>query len=250
MSQTQATPQHQTVELFREDAYLQTCQARVLETVALADRIGVVLDQTVFYAEGGGQPGDSGSLTLTDGSQIGVSNTIKQADGAGIIHLLAENTPIPAVSSEVTCRIDWQRRHKHMRLHSCLHLLCSLVDGGVTGGSIGTDKARLDFDLQDTTLDKEYLTRELNRLIAESHPLQARWITEAEMQSQPDLVRTMSVKPPSGEGRVRLMEVAEVDLQACGGTHVANTAEIGLVRVGKIENKGKRNRRVNILFDE
>jgi len=137
-----------------------------------------------------------------------------------------------------------------MRLHSCLHLLCSLIDGGVTGGSIATDKARLDFDLQDTTLDKDHLTQELNRLITEAHPLQAPWFTGEEMQLQPELVRTMSVKPPSGEGRVRLIQVADADLQACGGTHVANTAEIGAVRVGKIENKGKRNRRVNILFDE
>lgn len=239
----------QTLELFREDAYLQTCQARVLEVVS-GDNAGVILDQTVFYAEGGGQPGDSGSLILQDGSEVAVSNAIKHADGAGILHLLAADNPLPAVGSEVTCQIDWERRHKHMRLHSCLHLLCSLVDGGVTGGSIGIDKARLDFDLQEMTLDKEHLTRELNRLVDEAHPLQARWITEAEMQSQPELVRTMSVKPPSGEGRVRLMEVANVDLQACGGTHVANTAEIGAVRVGKIENKGKRNRRVNILFDE
>ncbi len=247
MSHTQ--PQNHSIELFREDAYLRSCQARVLEVVS-GDNVGLVLDQTVFYAEGGGQPGDSGSLILTDGSEIVVTNTIKHPDGAGILHVLATDAPIPELGSQVTCQIDWERRHKHMRFHSCLHLLCSLVDGGVTGGSIGTDKARLDFDLQDTTLDKEHLTRELNRLVTEAHPLQARWITEAEMQSQPDLVRTMSVKPPSGEGRVRLMEVADVDLQACGGTHVANTSEIGTVKVGKIENKGKRNRRVNILFDE
>jgi misacylated tRNA(Ala) deacylase len=249
-TQPQITNQDQTLELFREDAYLQTCQARVLEAVATRDSTGLVLDQTVFYAEGGGQPGDSGSLVLVDGSEIEVTNTIKNPGGAGILHVLAADSLVPAVGSEVTCQINWERRHKHMRLHSCLHLLCSLVDGGVTGGSIGNDKARLDFDLQDTTLDKEHLTQELNRLITEAHPLQARWITEEEMQLQPELVRTMSVKPPSGEGRVRLMEVADVDLQACGGTHVANTAEIGAVRVGKIENKGKRNRRVNILFDE
>ena len=244
-----AQPQNHSIELFREDAYLRTCQARVLEVVS-GDNVSLVLDQTVFFAEGGGQPGDSGSLILADGSEIVVTNTIKHPDRAGIFHVLATDAPIPELGSEVTCQIDWERRYKHMRFHSCLHLLCSLVDGGVTGGSIGTDKARLDFDLQDTTLDKEHLTRALNRLVTAAHPLQARWITEAEMQSQPDLVRTMSVKPPSGEGRVRLIEVADVDLQACGGTHVANTSEIGTVKVGKIENKGKRNRRVNILFDE
>ena len=233
-----------TRELFREDAYLKTCQARIEQ----ADSSGVVLDQTVFYPEGGGQPGDIGSLLLADGSQLNVINTIKQPDGDGILHVLEEGTALPAVGTELSCEIDWERRYKHMRLHSCLHLLCSLVDGGVTGGSIGTEKARLDFDLQDTSLDKELLTGELNRLIEEAHPLQARWITEAEMAAQPDLVRTMSVKPPAGQGKVRLMEVADVDLQACGGTHVANTSEIGAVRVGKIENKGKHNRRVNILF--
>ena len=233
-----------TQELFREDAYLKTCPAQVIQ----ADSAGVILDQTVFYAEGGGQPGDTGSLMLPGGSRLTVINTIKQPNGEGILHVLEAGTEPPEAGTEVTCEIDWERRHKHMRLHSCLHLLCSLVDGGVTGGSIGTDKARLDFDLQDTSLDKEHLTSELNRLVEEAHPLQARWITEDEMASQPDLVRTMSVKPPSGEGRIRLMEVEGVDLQACGGTHVANTAEIGAVRVGKIENKGKHNRRVNILF--
>ena len=249
-TQPQITNQCQTLELFREDAYLQTCKAHVLEAVAAGKCTGLVLDQTVFYAEGGGQPGDSGSLMLGDGSKIGVTNTIKHRGGTGILHVLAADSRIPAVGSEVTCQINWDRMHKHMRLHSCLHLLCSLVDGGVTGGSIGADKARLDFDLQDTTLDKEHLTQEMNRLKTQAHPLQARWITEEEMQLQPELVRTMSVKPPSEEGRVRLMEFADVDLQACGGTHVANTAEISAVRVGKIENKGKCNRRVNILFDK
>ena len=136
-----------------------------------------------------------------------------------------------------------------MRMHSCLHLLCSLVEGGVTGGSISQEKSRLDFDLQDTSLDKELLTRELNRLIQEDHSLSSQWITDAELAQQPELVRTMSVKPPTGEGQVRLMNIEGIDLQPCGGTHVRSTAEIGAVRVSKIENKGKHNRRINILFE-
>jgi misacylated tRNA(Ala) deacylase len=137
-----------------------------------------------------------------------------------------------------------------MRMHSCLHLLCAVVTGDVTGGQVGADKGRLDFNLPDTALDKEHIAAELNRLIADDHAVEPRWIGDAELAAQPDLVRTMSVKPPSGSGRVRLLEIAGVDLQPCGGTHVKRTGEIGRVRVGKIENKGRQNRRINILFDE
>lgn len=234
-----------TDELFREDAYLRQCEAKV----TLVDGQNVFLDQTVFYAEGGGQPGDTGNLLLPDGSRINVINTRKDSDGRGIAHVLEVEASPPGVGDSIVAEIDWERRHKHMRMHSCLHLLCSIIDGGVTGGSISQEKGRLDFDLQDTALDKEFLTSELNRLINENHSLSANWISEEELASQPDLVRTMSVQPPSGEGRVRLMEVEGVDLQPCGGTHVKSTSEIGPVRVGKIENKGKHNRRVNILFE-
>ena len=234
-----------TDELFREDAYLRQCEAKV----TLVDGQNVFLDQTVFYAEGGGQPGDTGNLLLPDGSRINVINTRKDSDGRGIAHVLEVEASPPAVGDSVVAEIDWDRRHKHMRMHSCLHLLCSIIDGGVTGGSISQEKGRLDFDLQDTALDKEFLTSELNRLINENHSLSSNWISEEELANQPDLVRTMSVQPPSGEGRVRLMEVEGVDLQPCGGTHVKSTSEIGPVRVGKIENKGKHNRRVNILFE-
>jgi misacylated tRNA(Ala) deacylase len=149
----------------------------------------------------------------------------------------------------VTAEIDWERRHRHMRMHTCLHLLCAVVTGDVTGGQIGADKGRLDFNLPDTQLDKEAITAGLNRLIDEDHPVEPRWISDAELATQPDLVRTMSVKPPSGSGRVRLLDIAGVDLQPCGGTHVRRTGEIGRVRVGKIENKGRQNRRINVLFD-
>ena len=233
-----------TEELFREDAYSKSCTAKVLDS----DQRGVILDRTVFYAEGGGQPGDTGTLTLGNGDIVNVIGAYSDQGGRGILHVPAEGETPPPPGSEVTASIDWDRRYKHMRMHSCLHLLCSLIEGGVTGGSVGVDKSRLDFDLQDVTLDKEQLTRDLNRLVAGNHTLSARWISDEEMEQQQDLVRTMSVKPPSGQGRVRLMAVEGVDLQPCGGTHVQSTGEIGAVRVSKIENKGKHNRRVNIVF--
>jgi len=158
--------------------------------------------------------------------------------------------PVLGPGDRVTAEIDWERRYRHMRMHSALHLLCAVVEGGVTGGSIGADKSRLDFDLPDTQLDKEKITAELNRLVAEDHPMGARWITDDELRANPELVRTMSVKPPAGSGRVRLMEIPGVDLQPCGGTHVGRTGEIGKLWVGKIENKGRHNRRVNIHLAE
>lgn len=235
-----------TKEIFRDDAYAQSCTANVLE----ADERGVILDRTVFYSEGGGQPGDTGTITTADGSSVRVVGTYKDRDGRGILHVLAEGENPLTAGTEVTAEIDWDRRYKHMRMHSCLHLLCSLVDGGVTGGSISVEKSRLDFDLEDVTLDKEDLTAGLNRLVEENHCLSASWINDEEMEAQQDLVRTMSVKPPTGTGKVRLMHVEGIDLQPCGGTHVKASGEIGQVRVSKIENKGKHNRRVNIVLTE
>lgn len=235
-----------TEEIFRDDAYAKSCTANVLEV----DGRGVILDRTVFYAEGGGQPGDTGTIIAADGSSVQVIGTYQDRYGRGILHELAEGENPPGAGTEVTAEIDWDRRYKHMRMHSCLHLLCSLVDGGVTGGSISVKKSRLDFDLKDVTLDKEELTTELNILVEENHALSATWISEEEMEAQQDLVRTMSVKPPTGTGKVRLMHVEGVDLQPCGGTHVKASGEIGEVRVSKIENKGKHNRRVNIVLVE
>ncbi len=234
-----------TDEIFRDDAYARTCEA----TVAGVDAGGVRLDRTVFYPEGGGQPGDSGVLKTADGRRVAIADTKKAADG-GILHLPAADAAALKVGDRVTAEIDWPRRYRHMRMHSALHLLCAVVEGGVTGGSIGVDKSRLDFDLPDTQLDKEAIAAALNRLVAEDHPMAARWITDGELAANPELVRTMSVKPPSGGGRVRLMEIPGVDLQPCGGTHVARTGEIGRVRVGKIENKGRHNRRINIHLDD
>ncbi|PHS74686.1 MAG: Ala-tRNA(Pro) hydrolase [Rhodospirillaceae bacterium] len=231
-----------TEELFREDSYLQNCTAIV---TAVSDQ-GVVLDRTVFYPSGGGQPGDRGLMTFLSG-EASIVDTRK--DENGILHVLEENATVPSVGEEVTVNLDWDRRHILMRMHTCMHLVCSLVEGDVTGGQVGEAKSRLDFNIPENP-DKVALGEALNKLIVEDHPLTHSWITDEELDANPDLVRTMSVQPPRGSGRIRMIKIADVDLQPCGGTHVKSTAEIGRVRIGKIENKGKQNRRINILFDE
>ncbi len=232
-----------TQELFRQDAYARECEAVVLSSA----EDGIRLDRTVFYPMGGGQPGDRGVLELADGTTVDIVDTRKGAEPGVILHLPAA-TPARDLSGErVVARIDWERRHRMMRVHTLLHLLGAVVGAGVTGGSIRDDgTGRLDFDLPDPSLDKATIDRELNRLVAEDHPVSPRWVDEAELDANPELVRTMSVTPPRGQGRVRLLEIEGVDLQACGGTHVARTGEIGPVEVGKIEKKGKHNRRVNV----
>ena len=234
-----------TEEVFRQDAYAQSCEARVIAV----DDAGVRLDRTVFYPLGGGQPGDRGELVFGDGTAIRIVDTRKGEAAGEIVHV-PETPADPGVAgSQVTARIDWDRRHRLMRIHTCMHLLCSLISAPVTGGSIRDGSGRLDFDLPESTLDKEDLTMRLNRLVAEDHPVNPRWITEEELDANPSLVRTMSVAPPRGRGRVRVLEIEGVDLQPCGGTHVASTGEIGRVRVTKIEKKGRQNRRVNVAFD-
>ena len=234
-----------TEEVFRQDAYTQSCEARI----TAVDGAGVRLDRTVFYPTGGGQPGDVGELALGGGTVIRIVDTRKGEAPGEIVHV-PETPADPGITgSEVTARIDWNRRHRLMRMHTCLHLLCSLVPAPVTGGSIRDGSGRLDFDLRESTLDKEDLTARLNRLIAGDHSVTPRWIGEEELDANPSLVRTMSVAPPRGQGSVRLLEIEGVDLQPCGGTHVASTGEIGRVRVTKIEKKGRQNRRVNVAFD-
>jgi misacylated tRNA(Ala) deacylase len=206
------------------------------------------LDRTVFYCAGGGQPGDRGRLLLAGGAGVEVVDTIR-ADGR-IVHRLGEGSPAPAVGTGLVAEIDWTRRHRLMRMHSALHLLCAAVACPVTGGQIGADRSRLDFDVGGTGLDKEAIAEQLTRWIAADHGIRHRWIDADELDARPELVRTMSVRPPRDAGRVRLVEIADVDLQACGGTHVRSTAEIGAVIVGKIENKGRQNRRVNITLAE
>jgi len=235
-----------TDELFREDSYLKSCEA----TVTAVTEAGVVLDRTCFYVMGGGQPGDKGTLTKADGTEVEISDT-RKADGA-IVHVPADGAPALAVGDTVTATLDWDHRYLCMRVHTSLHLLCSVVNGGVTGGQIGPGKGRLDFALEPENVpDKEALAETLNALVQADHPVEISWITEAELEANPDLVRTMSVKPPMGAGRVRMIRIGEhVDYQPCGGTHLKSTGEIGGLTVGKIENKGKQNRRINIALTE
>lgn len=230
--------------LFRDDAYLRSCEA----TVIGADERGIRLDRTVFYPTGGGQPGDIGRLTRSDGSALAIVDARKGDGLEDVLHVPAPGSALPAVGEKVTAEIDWDRRYRLMRMHTCLHLLCAVVPGAVTGGQISDGKARLDFDVPGESLDKTVITERLNALIAADHAVTPRWITDDELAAKPDLVRTMSVKPPTGFGKVRLLDIAGVDLQPCGGTHIRHTAEIGRVEVTKIENKGRQNRRVNLAF--
>jgi misacylated tRNA(Ala) deacylase len=230
-----------TEALFRDDAYLREAAARV---VAVTDA-GVVLDRTVLYPTGGGQPGDSGALVLEDGSTLTVTEA-RKGEGAAVLHVLAEGSPAPALGAVVTAKVDWERRYRLMRTHSCLHLLCRAVDGAVTGGAVGELKGRLDFDVPDPTLDRDAIAAALAAWVAADAAITSWWIDDAEFDRRPELVRTMSVSPPRGMGRVRLVEIAGIDLQACGGTHVRSTGEIGKVTVPKIEKKGRQNRRVMI----
>jgi misacylated tRNA(Ala) deacylase len=232
--------------VFRDDAYARSCTALVVAV----DQRGIRLDRTVFYPTGGGQPGDIGTLRLASGETIAIVDAVKGDAADEVIHVPAPGTPLPSLGTGLTAEIDWERRYRLMRMHSCLHLLCAVVPGAVTGGQVSDGRGRLDFDVPGASLDKGAIATRLNELIAAGHEVTPRWITDEELETRPELVRTMSVKPPVGAGRVRLMEVAGIDLQPCGGTHIRNTAEIGPVVIGKIENKGRQNRRINIAFAE
>jgi misacylated tRNA(Ala) deacylase len=229
--------------IFRDDAYAATCTA----VVTAVDERGLRLSRTVFYPAGGGQPGDTGMLRHTGGA-VRIIDTIKGDGPDEIIHVPEPEAALPVPGAEVEAEIDWKRRYAHMRMHTCLHLLCAVVPGAVTGGQVGADKSRLDFNVPSGSLDKEELTQALNRLIDADRPVQPRWIGDDELAARPELVRTMSVKPPTGSGTVRLLEIEGIDLQPCGGTHVRRTGEIGPVEVIKIENKGKQNRRVVVAL--
>ena len=229
--------------IFRRDAYATSTEA----TVTAVDERGITLDRTVFYATGGGQSGDTGVLRH-GGVEVRLAEAVKGDGPDTVIHVPEAGAVLPAVGSTVEVEIDWDRRFAHMRMHTCLHLLCAVVPGAVTGGQIGADRSRLDFNVPSASLDKDELTAALNRLIEGDHPVKYRWIADAELEANPDLVRTMSVKPPTGTGQVRLVEIEGVDLQPCGGTHVGRTGEIGRVEVTKIENKGKQNRRVVVAL--
>ena len=233
-----------TQELYRDDAYCTEAEA----TVESIDARGIVLDRTIFYPKGGGQAGDAGTLTRSDGTVIAIADTVKGEAPGEILHLPSpgQDTTL-APGDKVTLRIDWQRRHRHMRFHTATHLLCAIVPHQTNGCSITAQYARLDFDMIEP-LDREHLERELARLVAEAHAVRTIWSTDAELDAKPELVRTMSVKPPRGVGPVRLLEIDGVDLQPCGGTHVANTREIGALRIAKIEKKSARTRRIVLEF--
>jgi misacylated tRNA(Ala) deacylase len=234
--------------LFRDDSYLQSVSATV---EAVAEDGAIALDRTVFYAASGGQPGDSGRLVRADGSEIVIVTTIHpDGDKTRVLHVPAAGQSGVAVGETVTASVDWERRYRLMRMHTALHLLSVVLPFPVTGGSIGTDKGRLDFNMPEVPQDLPAIERQLNDLVSGLHTVTQEWITDAEMAANPDLIKTMNVKPPMGQGRVRLIRIGDVDLQPCGGTHVRNTGEIGALVLGKIENKGKQNRRVNLLFAE
>jgi len=233
-----------TEELFRAEPYTSACEARIVAV----DETGLVLDRTVFYPLGGGQPGDTGRLILPDGGVIHIVDTRKGPGPGHIVHVPAEAASPQWAGCAVRAEIDWERRHRLMRMHTLLHVLCGVVPGAVTGGAVRDGSGRIDFDLPEPSLDKEHVSAELNRIVSEDRPVRARWITDQELARRPQLIRTMSVKPPTGQGRVRLMDIEGVDLQPCGGTHVAATGEIGAVHVVKIEKKGRHNRRVTVAF--
>ena len=232
-----------TEELFSNESYLKSCRARV---TCVCDN-SVCVDQTVFYPLGGGQPGDTGTIRW-DGNSARVVDTRYGGDG-DICHILEEGITPPPTGTAVELEIDWERRYRHMRMHTAMHLLGSVLKYGVTGGNISSEKSRLDFDMEDT-VDKESVSIALTELVEADRAVSCRWISEQELDANPELVRTMSVQPPRGKGAIRLLEIESVDLQPCGGTHVRSTKEVGAVRIGKVEKKGRQNRRVNLHLDD
>ena len=229
--------------LFIEDSYLKEFNAKILN-IHLNQ---ITLNQTAFYARSGGQPGDIGQLILNENT-INIIDTIKDQEN-NIIHI-AENINKLNIGATIQGIINWDKRYKHMRMHSALHLLCSAVPLSVTGGQIGYDKSRLDFNAQDYKIEKEEIEYKINSLVKEDHEISYQWITNNELEQQPELVRTMSVQPPKIKGKIRLVKIGNIDLQPCGGTHVKSSSEIGEIKIGKIENKGKMNRRVNLIIND
>lgn len=232
--------------LFRDDAYLKSATARVL---AVSER-GIELDRTIFYPLGGGQAGDSGTLRRANGTSVAIADTRKGESADRVLHVPAPGSDLPQAGETVTLEIDWPRRYRLMRLHTALHLMSCVVVAPVTGGNITPEKARLDFDIELAKLNAAHIERETNALIASGVATETAWITDAELDAQPELVKTMSVQPPRGAGRVRLLKIPGIDLQPCGGTHVANIAEIAGIRVLKIRSEGKHNKRVEIALTD
>jgi misacylated tRNA(Ala) deacylase len=237
-----------TQALFREDSYQKTMEARV---VGINDRGGILLDRTVFYATSGGQPGDTGLLRRADGSTIAIAATITGETKDEIIHVPAAGAALPEPGETLTGEIDWERRLKLMRMHTACHLLTVVCPFPITGASVSEDDSRVDFDLPDSGVTKEDVTARLMELVRADHPVFTSWITDDELAANPSLVKSKNVRPPSGTGRIRLVGIGEggtVDSQPCGGTHVASTAEVGEIHIGKIEKKGRENRRFRLRF--
>jgi len=230
--------------LFRENAYLKTATARV---VAVHER-GIELDRTIFYPQGGGQIGDTGTLSRAGGERIQITNTLKGDAIDSVVHVPVLALPQFEPGETLTLEIDWERRYRLMRLHTALHVMSCVVVAPVTGGNIAPDKARLDFDIDMSLLDAVKIEQETNALIARGIETETVWFTDDELDARPELIKTMSVQPPRGAGRVRLLKIPGIDLQPCGGTHVKNIAEIGGIRVLKIRSEGKRNKRVEIAL--
>ncbi|MCK9261854.1 MAG: alanyl-tRNA editing protein [Azoarcus sp.] len=234
-----------TERVFHTDSYVRQCEAVVTRSEA-----GIVeLDRTVFYPTGGGQPGDHGVLILADGTRLAVLDTVK-GEGEAIVHRVADDAPVPAPGTKVEAEIDWERRHTLMRYHTCLHLLCAVVDAPVTGGKMAEDKAHLDFDIDMEKLVAADIEAALNALIARDQPVETGAISDAELDANPGLVKTMSVQPPRGQGRVRTIRIGDIDYQPCGGTHLRRTSEIGTASVVRIRSEGKRNKRVTIVLGD
>ena len=239
---------HRTETLFRDDAYLKEAEA---EVVALTERGGIILDRTIFYATSGGQPGDIGFLERAGGGRIAVAATVTGETKDEIVHLPAEGQALPAVGERLRLAIDWPRRHLLMRMHTACHLLSVVCPFPITGAAVAVDDSRVDFDLPDTGYTREEATARLMHLVRADHPVFTRWISDAEFAANPGLVKSKNVRPPSGTGRIRLVcigEEASVDSQPCGGTHVARTGEVSEIHIGKIEKKGRENRRFRIRF--
>jgi len=239
-----------TEKIYYADGYQQNLKATITHIHPIHPQgIWVELDKSIFYPVGGGQPGDTGILKTNSDKRYKIVATEKADNPNFIRHLIKDENHDLKPGEEVELQLDWERRYKHMKMHTCMHLLGSLIPVPVTGGSVGAEKSRLDFDLGDHQINKEDLSTEINKLIEAGHDLTIGSITDEELDANPDLVRTMSVQPPRGSGTIRMVKIADIDYQPCGGTHLKNTAEIGPVRISKIENKGKRNRRVHIIFD-
>ena len=238
----------QTEALFRDDAYLAEAQAVVL---GINERGGIILDRTIFYATSGGQPGDTGYLARADGGRIAIAATVTGETKDEIIHLPAPGQPLPAVGDTVGLAIDWPRRHLLMRMHTACHLLTVVCPFPITGASVGEDESRVDFDIPDPSFTKELVSQRLMQLVAANHPVFTRWITDEDLAANPGLVKSKNVRPPAGTGRIRLVCIGDegaVDSQPCGGTHVRSTGEVGDIHIGKIEKKGRENRRFRIRF--